>query len=157
MCRSRYLHGSTGTDWIQWFDRELPRVMPLNDTGVALPRDPSTRFSGCTDETFDLLGTNDFGQGDHISETIARTKAKLPAATARQVATPERASLLLAHQPRSADRAAESGTQQLTPTRDTIDQYDCMMLVSGTRHRWRGIGAHSWRTSLACPLEHLPW
>jgi hypothetical protein len=87
--------------------------MPLNDTGVALPRDPSTvsrRFGGCTGETFDLLGTNDFGQGDHISETIQSAKAKLPASTARQVATPERASLLLAHQPRSADRAAESGT-----------------------------------------------
>lgn len=109
-----YFHGSTGIDWVQWFDRQLPGVMPLNDTGVTLPRSHSTvsRFGGCTGETFDLLGTNDFGQGDHIVETITSAKAKLPPSTARQVATPERASLLLAHQPRSANRAAESGTQR---------------------------------------------
>lgn len=86
--------------------------MPLNNTGVALPRDARavSRFNGCTGESFDLLGVDDFGQGDYMAETIASAKAKLPPSIASQVATPHRASLLLAHQPRSANRAAESGT-----------------------------------------------
>jgi predicted MPP superfamily phosphohydrolase len=112
------LHGATGTEWMHWVDTELPRVTPLNNTGVALPAaaaaaaaaSASSRFGGCSaGETFDLLGVVDHSQGDHMAEAISSAKAKLPPATARKVATAERASLLLAHQPLSADRAAESG------------------------------------------------
>ena len=56
-----------------------------------------------------MLGVNDFSKGDHVTAAIASARAKLPPSAAGQLATTARASLLLAHQPRSANSAAENG------------------------------------------------
>jgi predicted MPP superfamily phosphohydrolase len=118
-----YGHGSTGNDWLRWM--ESHGVVPLNNTGLALPRPPqsraSSRFPDCTAaDTFDLLGVVDRkacrGRDDQslcergrVQLAVAAAKAKLQPAQAAQLGTAARASLLLAHQPLDADSAAEAG------------------------------------------------
>jgi predicted MPP superfamily phosphohydrolase len=118
-----YYHGSTGNDWLRWMESQ-PTVTVLNNTGVTLPvRDRRLgRFPDCQDaDTFDLLGVVDRtacrndpslceeGFGTRVNLAVAAAKAKLKPEQAAQLGTPDRASLLLAHQPLDADSAASAG------------------------------------------------